>query len=133
MAQRTYRYPCCLPGGPAPVCSVHGGTGVFINWIASPGERTIQFIRIHGLAPRGEALALVPRLLEPLRRSCLACRGSGWLGREDDDAPVSCPGCDGLGGFWTEPMETVARVREEILRAQPEVAVRWEAAGGMAP
>jgi hypothetical protein len=127
MPNRSWKYRCCLRCGSAPVCPDHGGEGIFVGWWPSDSERAVQFVRVYGLAPRGEALALAPELLGTLRRTCLACRGSGWLGEEGDDAPNLCPGCDGLGGFWTVSMEEVASARDQILRVQPAVEVgAWD-------
>lgn len=125
MPERSYKYSCCLGHGVAPVCAEHGGGGVFVGWAATSSERTVQFVRVYGLAPRGEALSLAPTLLGTLRRTCRACRGSGWFGAKDDDAPIICPGCDGLGGFWVRPMEEVAAARDQILRVEPGVGVGW--------
>lgn len=125
MPERSFKYSCCLGHGVAPVCAAHGGDGVFVGWAATSSERRVQFVRVYGLAPRGEALTLAPELLGTLRRHCLACRGSGWLGEEGDVTPCVCPGCDGLGGFWTVSIEEVAAARDQILRVQPEVEVGW--------
>lgn len=127
MPERSWKYPCCLRCGSAPVCPEHGRDGVFIGWAATAAEPTVQFVRVYGLAPRGEALTLAPELLGTLRRHCLACRGSGWLGEERDAAPSVCPGCDGLGGFWTASIEKVTATRDQILRVQPAVEVGWGA------
>ncbi len=126
MATRSYKYCCCIGYGAEPVCAAHGGEGIFVGWLPSGTDRKVQFVRVYGLAPRGEALQLAPELLEPLRRSCLVCRGSGWFGEEGDDAPVVCPGCDGTGGFWTRPIEEVAVARDQVLRLNPELATGWE-------
>lgn len=127
MPNRSWKYRCCLQCGSEPVCAEHGRDGIFVGWWPTDSERSAQFVRVYGLAPRGEARTLAPVLLGTLRRTCRACRGSGWFGTKDDDAPIICPGCDGLGGFWARPMEEVAAARDQILRVEPGVGTGWAA------
>ena len=131
MPQRVWSYLCCGPGkcGPEPMCAEHRKKGTFAGWWPRSSEWTERYVRVHGLAHKGAHRDLADRVFAPLRDRCPACRGSGWLGEETDDAPLICPGCDGVGCNWICAMDEVAAARELVIRAFPEARTGWRMAG----
>jgi tetratricopeptide (TPR) repeat protein len=120
MPERIWGHACCKTTSGNPSCPACGAPGEFAGWGWTVAEAMERFQLSYGLAASGPHLRNARLLLDGMRSACGSCHGAGLVGDIYDWR--ACAACEGTGGIWSAPEETIREVYEGIVEGFPGCA-----------
>jgi tetratricopeptide (TPR) repeat protein len=84
-------------------------------------EALERFQLSYGLAPTGPHLRNARLLLDGMRSACASCHGAGLVGDVYDWR--GCVACEGTGGIWSAPEETIREAYQTLIAGFPGCGV----------
>ncbi|MCL5263121.1 MAG: hypothetical protein M1568_02490 [Acidobacteria bacterium] len=104
------------------ICTNCGTAKEFTGWHFGIYEKMAIYQTHYGLKPIGNHAPMARKLFEPFTVTCETCGGRGLCDLNGDTAYEVCKVCRGLGSLFAGPLNTLFKLRQEVLNAYPDAA-----------